>query len=347
MGSENFSGKPCHFYGNKTKNCSSYLCMCISFSSQTTIRAVLATIISFSMPAVHAGTIWNGPTTNFTQNVSGTSDFLTSKVIISRGGNFPVYNTVSEGAANKISSPADTEWAFGTLANTNLTYKSFYSFATASSPGDVAAGVINKNAVCHLKTDDIFLSVKFTAWGQNRTGGFAYTRSTPPAVAPTPTVAITNPPSGTVYSAPANVKITAIASVSSGSVTNVSFFRGATLIDSSAVSPYSVTASNLAVGSYNITAVATAAGVSATSAVVTVSIINPVPVVLTTPVVSNGQVSFNYSADPGILYSVQSSSDLTNWNSGPTNSAAVNSVPFSQAAVPPYRFYRVSRQPNR
>jgi hypothetical protein len=189
--------------------------------------------------------------------------------------------------------------------------------------------------------------VHFTAWGSGFTGGFAYTRTTPSAVAPTPTVFVTNPPSGTVYSAPANVKITAIASVSSGSVTNVNFFRSGTLIGSSTVSPYIVTASNLAVGTYNLTAVATAAGVSATSPVVTVSIINPVPVTITTPVVSNGQVSFNYSADPGILYTVQSTTDFTNWTSGSTNSAAVESVPFSQAVVPPFRFYRVLRQPNR
>jgi hypothetical protein len=328
--------------------------MRISLSPRTIPWTVVIVLVGVLMsPATKAGTIWNGPTTNFVQKTashptgSGTNDHLTTRVIINRGGNFPIYNQVLEGSANKIDSPKDTEWAFGTLANTNLTYRPFYTFATASSPNNVAGGVVGKDAVCHLKTDDIFLLVHFTAWGQNGTGSFAYTRSTPAAVAPTPTVFVTNPPSGTVYSAPADVKITAIASVSSGSVTNVRIFRSGTLIGTFTVSPYTMTASNLDVGTYNLTAVATAAGISATSPVVIVSVINPVPVVMTNPVISNGQFSFSYSADPGILYAVESSADLINWTSNATNSAAIDPTFFSEAVVPPYRFYRVARQPNR
>jgi hypothetical protein len=278
--------------------------MCISFSSQTTIRALLAALISFSATAVHASTIWNGPNTNFTQSVSTPQDHLTSHVSLTRGSSQPIYNTAapsSETFASKAVSPKDTAWAFGTLANTNLTYKTFYAFATASSPNNVGGGIVGKDAVCYLKTDDIFLQVHFTAWGSGGSGGFAYTRSTPTIVAPTPTVFVTNPPSGTVYSGPADVKITAIASVSSGSVTNLRIFRSGILIGNSTVAPFSITSSNLGVGTYDLTAVATAAGISATSPVVTVSIINPIPVVLTSPIVSNGQVSFSYSADPGIL----------------------------------------------
>jgi hypothetical protein len=43
---------------------------------------------------------------------------------------------------------------------------------------------VGKNAVLHLISDDIYLSVKFTAWGGSGTNGFAYTRSTPPPAAP-------------------------------------------------------------------------------------------------------------------------------------------------------------------
>ncbi|MDB6056194.1 MAG: hypothetical protein JWO95_38 [Verrucomicrobiales bacterium] len=345
MHREIFSGKTRHFVGNKTNVSSSYDCMRTSSFAQTTIRALaLATVLGST--SLQAATIWSGSNTNFTQNVSGPSDHLTARVIITRGQNFPIYNSVLEGSANKTDSPKDTEWAFGTLANhSTLTYKPFYTFATASSPGFVAGGILGKDAVCHLKTDDIYLQVHFTAWGSGSSGGFAYTRSTPAAVAPTPTVNITNPPSS-VYSAPANVKITAIASVSSGTVTNVSFFRGTTLIGSSTVSPYSITASNLGVGVYNLTAVATAAGISATSPVVTVTIINPVPTILSIPVISNGIVSFNYTADPGILYTVQSTTDFTNWNSGTTNSAAVNPTVFSEPKASNMRFYRVARMPN-
>jgi hypothetical protein len=321
--------------------------MRISYLSPTAGRALLVGALGiFLTSASQAGTVWNGPTTNFTQNVSGPSDFLTATAIITRGGNGPIYNSVYETflTKSKAISPTNIDWATGTLANTNLTYQPF--IAWANSPFDTAAGILNVQAVCRIKSEDIFFSVKFTAWGRFGAGGFADTRSTPSAVAPAPTVSITNPPSGTVYAAPANVKIAATASVSSGSVTNVSFFRSGTLIGSSTASPYSVTANSLAAGSYNLSAVATAAGVSATSSVVTVTIVNPVAVTMTNPVISNGQVSFNYSADRGLRYSVQSTSDFVNWNLGPTNAAAVNSVPFTQAVVPNYRFYRVARQPN-
>ena len=320
--------------------------MCNSFSSQPARWPLLCGLVGFLLaPLSQGATVWTGPNTNFTQTASVRGDSLSAHAVITRGSSGPIFNSVYETFGNKSLSPTNTEWATGAIANySNLTYKTFISWA--NSPGDTAAGILNVQAVCHIKNDDIYFAVKFTAWGRFGSGGFTYTRSTPAAVAPTPTVTITNPPSGTVFSAPANVKITATASVSSGSVTNVSFFRGTTLIGSSTISPYSITASNLAAASYNLTAVATAAGVSATSSVVTVSVINPVPVTMTTPVVSNGQVSFSYSADPGLRYTVQSTTDFINWNSGSTNSAAVSSVPFSEAVVPPYRFYRVSRQPN-
>src|SRR5439155_16882975 len=66
-------------------------------------------------------------------------------------------------------------------------------------------------------------------------------------------------------------------------------------------------------------------------------------ITMTTPVVSSGQVSFNYSTDAGLRYSLQSTSDLVNWSSGPTNVAATSSVPVTQAVVPSFRFYRVAR----
>jgi hypothetical protein len=316
--------------------------MCISFSLRNIARALAVVVLTSSL---HAATVWTGPNTNFTQTASIRSDALTAKAIITRGSSGPIYNSVYETFGNKSISPTNTEWATGSIANYNtLTYKPFITWA--NSPGDTAAGILNVQAVCHIKSDDIYFAVKFTQWGRFGAGGFAYTRSTPAAVAPTPTVSITNPTGGTVFSAPADIKISASASVSSGTVTNVSFYRGATLIGSSTTAPFTATATSLPAGSYSLTAVATAAGISATSSVVTVSVVNPTPVTLTTPVVANGSVSFNYSADAGLKYVVQSSTDLVNWNSGTTNSAGSSSVPFSEAVVPNFRFYRVSRQAN-
>ena len=91
-------------------------------------RALLGFVLGVSLNGtLQAGTVWNGPTTNFTQNASGSgpNDHLTTRVIFNRGINFPIYNQGLEGSANKVDSPKDTQWAFGTIANTNLTYKPF------------------------------------------------------------------------------------------------------------------------------------------------------------------------------------------------------------------------------
>lgn len=87
-----------------------------------------------------------------------------------------------------------------------------------------------------------------------------------------PTVAITSPTNGAALAAPAIVSITATASDSDGSVTNVAFFDGATLLGATNNPPYTVTAS-LAVGSHTLTAVATDnLGLSTTSSVVNVTV---------------------------------------------------------------------------
>jgi hypothetical protein len=320
--------------------------MRISLSPQTLAGALVIALFGLLQTRSSSGaTIWTGPNTNFTQTGTVRSDFLTSHAIITRASSGPIYNSVYETFGNKSISPTNTEWATGALSNYNaLTYKTFINWA--NSPGDTAAGILNVQAVCHIKNDDIYFAVKFTQWGRFGAGGFAYTRSTAVAAPPPPAVTITNPPSGTIYAAPANVKLGATASVSSGTVTNVSFFRGGTLIGSSTTVPFSVVAGNLTAATYSMTAVATAAGVSATSPPVSVTVINPVPVTMTTPVVSNGAVTFNYSADPGLLYSVQSSDDFITWNSRSTNAAAVSSVPFTEALASTNRFYRVARLPN-
>ena len=60
-----------------------------------------------------------------------------------------------------------------------------------------------------------------------------------------------------------------------------------------------------------------------------------------------GQFTFNYSANPGLSYFVQASSNLVNWSSLITNVAVTSSVPYSAAfAHTGSVFYRVGRLPN-
>jgi hypothetical protein len=63
--------------------------------------------------------------------------------------------------------------------------------------------------------------------------------------------------------------------------------------------------------------------------------------------VITNQINFNYTADIGLSYVVQRSSNFVTWTSFPANVATSNPVSFS-ASLPlsSFKFYRVGRQPN-
>jgi hypothetical protein len=239
------------------------------------LRYAALALVLVGAPIARSSTIWTGPVTNYTQVNPSDEDQLTANVALTRGSTMGLYNAVTETGYTHDFSPADTEWSYGTIDEyTNLTYTNWEQWNGGS--GNVLS-MLNQQAVLHLITDDIYLSIEFTAWGSMGVGGFAYTRSTPAAVAPpTPTVYLTNPADGAVFAAPANVTLEAGASVSGGSVTNVTFFGNGVSLGFADAAPFSVTASNLGAGSYALTAVATAAGVSATSSVVNITVVSQV-----------------------------------------------------------------------
>jgi hypothetical protein len=239
--------------------------------------------------------------------------------------------------------PTDTLWAFGTLDNYDAyAYQTFDSFRD----GDLSKLLVGNPMVVYLVNEDVYLSLTFSAWPKGG-GFFAYTRSTPPTVGPAPSVTITNPANGAVFAAPANVIIGANAKVDSGAVTNVAFFANVTSVGTAQSAPFTVTAGNLATGQYALTAVATAEGVSTTSSVVNITVVTPVSITLSQPRMTNSQFAFDYTANPGLSYVVQNSSNLVNWSSLVTNISNSNSVPFTDSFIPGgARYYRVGRMPN-
>ncbi len=74
---------------------------------------------------------------------------------------------------------------------------------------------------------------------------------------PVPVVALIAPANGTTVTNPATVMLTATATSPGGTVTNVTFYRGATVIGTVATSPYTMEWSNISPGTYSITARAT------------------------------------------------------------------------------------------
>ncbi|MEO7310957.1 MAG: Ig-like domain-containing protein [Chitinophagaceae bacterium] len=61
---------------------------------------------------------------------------------------------------------------------------------------------------------------------------------------PAPTVGITSPAGNSGFTNPANITITADAADANGTVTQVDFYNGTTLLDSDATAPYSFTWNN-------------------------------------------------------------------------------------------------------
>lgn len=164
-----------------------------------------------------------------------------------------------------------------------------------------------------------------------------------------PSVSLTNPVGGVVLAAPANVTLKASASDPDGSVANVQFFSGTSLLGSKTASPYTLTVSNLAAGSYSFTAKAIDnLGLSKTSAPVNVSIVNPAPIVFDTNlVISQGALTLRFPVTPGLKYDVEYTTNLSNWltltNLAPASSPVSLSVPTSAGDR---RLFRTRLLPN-
>lgn len=312
---------------------------------------VLPALVLTLLPAGRAATVWNGPLISFTKasganpSLPANQDRITANTWITRGGTQGIYNAAQEIRFTHYFSPTNTEWANGTLANyASLTYTNWNRWAKGVNPSPPST--VGVDAVVHLIAEDIYLSVRFTSWA-GPGGGFSYVRSTAPP--PTPILTLTSPTNGSVFAAPASFALTANASVSGGTVTNVEYFAGTTSLGRATVSPFNVTGSIMTAGPYQLTAVATAGGVSATSAPVTINVVTPVAVTMSAPVVSgNGQFSLSYSANPGLRYVIERTLTLTNpgpqnWSALATNVASSNPESFTTPATNERAFYRVGR----
>src|SRR4051812_31524634 len=88
------------------------------------VRALTGLLFGWALiaaPRAHAATVWTGPLFTFNQPVADPTqatnqDRITPEVWLTRGVSGGLFNAVTETVATNIS-PADTEWAFGTLDN--------------------------------------------------------------------------------------------------------------------------------------------------------------------------------------------------------------------------------------
>jgi hypothetical protein len=150
------------------------------FVRHSVIKVLLLVFVSTS---ARAGLVWNGPLITYTQPGTDTTqpanqDRLTPHVWLTRTNSSGLFNAFSETFAD-APSPADTEWAFGTPDQyRSLTFSNWLGWLNGQSP----TNLVGKQAVLHLISEDIYVSMKFTLWASKGAGGFAYQRSTPPVL---------------------------------------------------------------------------------------------------------------------------------------------------------------------
>ena len=130
----------------------------------------------------------------------------------------------------------------------------------------------------------------------------------PPPPAP-PVVQLTSPLEGATAAAPATFTVSATASDSDGTVTDVAFYGDGVLIGHDATSPYSLTWSGVAAGAHRITALATDnSGAQTSSVAVNVTVTSSTGPRVNVALASNGGVATASS----IYYSAYDASGVNN-----------------------------------
>jgi hypothetical protein len=158
-------------------------------------------------------------------------------------------------------------------------------YAVAGSSGKISGGTLNHPAMfislnnlgsMALDVDGNQLDAKFIRENGVIADSFTITKGSVSNVPPS--VNITAPANGATYTEPATINITANASDSDGTVSQVDFYQGATWLGTDTTSPYSFSWTGVPAGAYTLTAKATDnSGAETTSGGINVSVNTPVP----------------------------------------------------------------------
>jgi hypothetical protein len=192
-----------------------------------------------------------------------------------------------------------------------------------------------------------------TGWGPEDGSGLIVTPWPPRAY-------VSSPRDGAVFAAPASIKITAGYGGDPGcTATNFAVYAGPVLVTNTllnAGTPGSYLTPPLGAGTYSIYSVVHAGYGSGPQFIFTgateslpmnITVVDPVEITLTTPSIATGQVSFQYTVNPGLTYTIQTSSDLKTWQTVETNKPTSSPAVFTRAmSADPAVFYQVQLVPN-
>ena len=151
-------------------------------------RALIVGTLSFLCLPAMGQEIWTGPPISFTKTPGGDpldpakQDRITSNVWLTRADTRGIFNAAQESFYTNFSSPVDTEWAVGTTADIgSLVFDTWEGIVGLGTPINGPPSSVGVDMVLHLITDDVYLDLTFTDWGQGFSAGgaFSYLRSTP------------------------------------------------------------------------------------------------------------------------------------------------------------------------
>ena len=141
---------------------------------------------------VYCQTLWTGPMISFSKGdyvdwtLPQNQDSISPNICITRADRAGIFNIKLESEFDRENrtSPADTEWANGSIADgiQNLEFSSWFDSVLGSTEEEVGV-----KKVMHLISEDIYIDLVITEWtpggggsGTGFGGGFTYMRSTKP-----------------------------------------------------------------------------------------------------------------------------------------------------------------------
>jgi len=149
------------------------------------MRTLALTAVFAAATAAHAQDVFTGLDVEYVQdgftdiNLPENQDGITGNVWITRGVGQGIFNIAQEpsftGMGGSSPSPIGTRWARGSAADhASLTFSTWGVVHENAPPL-----LVGQDLVVHLVDDDIYIDLRFTAWGSGAGlgGSFAYLRS--------------------------------------------------------------------------------------------------------------------------------------------------------------------------
>jgi beta-galactosidase len=254
-----------------------------------------------------------------------------------------IWRATNNGASSSSSVTGQTAPNWVRLTRTNNTFTAYYSgngttWTQIGTPTNITMSVSAYVglAVCSHNTSSLCTSLI------DSVNASFLTTNMPPVIS------WVVPTNNSTFIQPNTITLTASATDADGTVTNVAFFNGATLLGNVTTgvgNQYSLTWSNAAVGSYTLSASATDnSGATNTSPATITIVVQPLTLTVNGTQTS-GQFGLTFQGQNGQNYVLLTSTNLmTGWTPVWTNAPINGLLMFTNAnATDQARFYRVSQ----